>query len=234
LQYKRSLQASATAKERNHVLPDKTYNGVHVRKKQEAAMSTFPIPARPESVLDSDPQETWEWLQAFDDIRHCDGPKRCVDLMRRLLEHARSRGVTVNPILNTPYCNTITRDNQPSYPGDLVLEARITAMVRWNALAMVVRANQQGSELGGHLSSYASGADLFEVGFNHFFHGNDRESSSERTADLVFFQPHSAPGIYARAFLERRLTEEHLANFRREVGGCGLSSYPHPWLMPDF
>src|SRR5262245_20004507 len=197
-------------------------------------MSTLPLSARPESALDSDPQETWEWLQAFDDILHCDGPKRCVDLTRRLLEHARSRGVTVNPILNTPYCNTIARDDQPSYPGDLALEARITAMVRWNALAMVVRANQQSSELGGHLSSYASGAELFEVGFNHFFHGNDRESVSERTADVVFFQPHSAPAIYARALLEGRLTVEQLANFRREVGGGGLSSYPHPWLMPQF
>ena len=196
-------------------------------------MSTFSSPARPASALDSDPQETWEWLQAFDDILHCDGPKRCVDLMCKLLEHARSHGVTVNPILNTPYCNTISRESQPDYPGDLALEARITAMVRWNALAMVVRANQQGSELGGHLSSYASGADLFEVGFNHFFRAN-LDPATERTADLVFFQPHSAPGIYARAFLEGRLTENHLASFRREVGGEGLSSYPHPWLMPEF
>jgi pyruvate dehydrogenase E1 component len=139
-----------------------------------------------------------------------------------------------SPVLNTPYCNSIPRHEEPAYPGDLELERKITAIVRWNALAMVVHANHQSSELGGHLSSYASGAELFEVGFNHFFHGNDLESDSERTADLVFFQPHSAPGIYARAFLEGRLTEDHLANFRREVGGQGLSSYPHPWLMPEF
>lgn len=196
-------------------------------------MGTLPSPTRFGSASDSDPQETWEWLQAFDDVLQCDGAKRCADLMRKLLEHASSRGVTVNPILNTRYCNTIAREREPDYPGDLALEARITAMVRWNALVMVVRANQQGSELGGHLSSYASGADLFEVGFNHFFRGN-LEPTTQRTADLVFFQPHSAPGIYARAFLEGRLTENHLANFRREVGGQGLSSYPHPWLMPEF
>ena len=193
----------------------------------------LPAP-RPGSALDSDPQETWEWLEALDDVLHCDGSQRCVELLGSLLEHARSRGVTVNPILNTPYCNTISRSEEPAYPGDLKLEERITAMVRWNALVMVVRANQHGSELGGHLSSYASGADLFEVGFNHFFRGNLLEPDSERTADLVFFQPHSAPGIYARAFLEGRLSENHLGSFRREVGGQGLSSYPHPWLMPEF
>ena len=185
-------------------------------------------------ALDSDPQETWEWREALDAVLHGDGPRRCTELLSSLLEHARSRGVTVNPLLNTPYCNTIARPDEPAYPGDLELERKITAMVRWNALVMVVRANQEGSELGGHLSSYASGADLFEVGFNHFFHGNDLESDSERAADLVFFQPHSAPGIYARAFLEGRLEEKHLASFRREVGGQGLSSYPHPWLMPEF
>ena len=197
-------------------------------------MSTLFPATRPGSALDSDPQETWEWLEAFNDVLHCDGSRRCVELLRSLLEHARGRGVIINPILNTPYCNTIARLDEPAYPGDLALERRITAMVRWNALVMVVRANQHGSELGGHLSSYASGADLFEVGFNHFFRGNPLEPDSERTADLVFFQPHSAPGIYPRAFLEGRLSENHLASFRREVGGQGLSSYPHPWLMPKF
>jgi len=186
------------------------------------------------SALDSDPAETWEWREALDDVLQQNGPQRCTELLRSLLEHARSRGVTVHPVFNTAYCNTIARSDEPAYPGDLDLERKITAMVRWNALVMVVRANQQSSELGGHLSSYASGADLFEVGFNHFFHGNDLEPGFERTSDLVFFQPHSAPGIYARAFLEGRLTEEHLARFRREVGGQGLSSYPHPWLMPEF
>jgi len=194
-------------------------------------MSALP-PTVPD--LDSDPQETWEWRESLDDVLHCDGSRRCTELLRSLLEHARRRGVAVNSVFNTPYCNTIARSDEPVYPGDLELERKITAMVRWNALAMVVRANHQSNELGGHLSSYASGADLFEVGFNHFFHGNDPEADSETTADLVFFQPHSAPGIYARAFLEGRLTENHLASFRREVGGQGLSSYPHPWLMPEF
>lgn len=195
-------------------------------------MSSALLPTFP--VLDSDPQETWEWREALDDVLRCDGPQRCTELLHSVLEHARSRGVAVHPIVNTPYCNSIPPAAQPAYPGDLELEHKITAVVRWNALAMVVRANREGSELGGHLSSYASGAELFEVGFNHFFHGNDLAHDSERTADLVFFQPHSAPGIYARAFLEGRLTEQHLASFRREVGGQGLSSYPHPWLMPQF
>jgi pyruvate dehydrogenase E1 component len=140
----------------------------------------------------------------------------------------------VNTVLNTPYCNTIVRADEPAYPGDLELERRITAIMRWNALAMVVRGNQQSSERGGHLASYASVADLFEVGFNHFFRGDEATGTSERRADLIFFQPHSSPGIYARAFLEGRIEEEHLDNFRREVGGKGLCSYPHPWLMPNF
>jgi pyruvate dehydrogenase E1 component len=181
-----------------------------------------------------DPEEIQEWLEAFDQVLHANGSTRCQELLRILLEHGRSRGVGISPVLNTPYCNTIGVNDQPVYPGDLELERRITALVRWNALAMVVRVNQLNPELGGHLSSYASGADLFEVGFNHFFRGNEPELEGESTADLVFFQPHSAPGVYARAFLEGRLTESQLANFRREVGGKGLSSYPHPWLMPTF
>jgi pyruvate dehydrogenase E1 component len=140
----------------------------------------------------------------------------------------------VKTLYNTPYGNTISPSDEPRFPGDLEMERRITAIVRWNALAMVVRANRQSSELGGHLSSYASAAELFEVGFNHFFRGDGLEQAKEKTTDLVFFQPHSAPGVYARAFLEGRLTEEDLANYRREVGGKGLSSYPHPMLMPNF
>src|SRR5947208_15900914 len=183
---------------------------------------------------DSDPAETREWLESLDAILLFSGQQRSRELLQKLQDHARSLGLAVEASLNTPYCNTIARSEEPAYPGDLELERKIIAIVRWNALAMVVRANQQSSELGGHLSSYASGADLFEVGFNHFFHGNALEPESERTADLVLFQPHSAPGIYARAFLEGRLTRDHLANFRREVEGKGLSSYPHPWLMPHF
>jgi pyruvate dehydrogenase E1 component len=185
-------------------------------------------------VQDCDAAETQEWLDALDGVLRSGGSKRCEELLRKLQVHARSQGVALNSMSNTPYCNTISRSSEPAYPGDLDLERRITGMVRWNALVMVVRANRQGSDLGGHLASYASAADLFEVGFNHFFRGDIERSLSEKTSDLVFFQPHSAPGIYARAFLEGRLTEGHLASFRREVGGNGLCSYPHPWLMPLF
>ncbi|MGD0437798.1 MAG: alpha-ketoglutarate dehydrogenase [Bryobacteraceae bacterium] len=181
-----------------------------------------------------DPAETQEWLEAFDSVLQYRGLGRCDQIMQDLFAHARSRGVEINKLLNTPYGNTIPPASQPNYPGDLGLERKITAIVRWNALAMVVRANKESSELGGHLASYASVADLFEVGLNHFFHGDASGPGAVRQADLVFFQPHSAPGIYARAFLEGRLTEEHLCNFRREVAGKGLSSYPHPWLMPEF
>ena len=190
--------------------------------------------AHPGVMFDSDPAETQEWMESLDAVLDASGPHRCQDLLQKLNNHARSLGVNVSGLLNTPYCNTIPCSAEPPYPGDLELERRITAIIRWNALAMVVRANRQSSELGGHLSSYASAADLFEAGFNHFFRGDGVEQAHERKADLVFFQPHSAPGIYARAFLEGRLTEEHLANFRREAGGKGLSSYPHPWLMPEF
>ncbi len=182
---------------------------------------------------DGDAAETQEWLDALDSVLRSGGSKRCEELLRKLQERARSQGVDVNSMLNTPYCNTISRSSEPVYPGDLDLERLITGIVRWNALAMVVRANRQGGDIGGHLASYASAADLFEVGFNHFFRGDMAQLPSEKTGDLVFFQPHSAPGIYARAFLEGRLTEGHLANFRREVEGEGLCSYPHPWLMPD-
>jgi pyruvate dehydrogenase E1 component len=189
---------------------------------------------RPLFVHDTDPEETLEWLQALEQVLHCAGGDRCEELLQKLYERARALGLNCRSLFNTPYINTIAPTNEPVYPGDLGLERRITAIVRWNALAMVVRANRESTELGGHLSSYASAADLFEVGFNHFFRGNTGEPGSQKTADLIFFQPHSAPGIYARAFLEGRLTEENLANFRREVGGKGLSSYPHPWLMPTF
>jgi pyruvate dehydrogenase E1 component len=183
---------------------------------------------------DVDPTETQEWLEAFDSVLQFRGLARCDQLMQELLAHARSCGVEISKLLNTPYGNTIPPASQPGYPGDLKLERKITAIVRWNALAMVVRANKESSELGGHLASYASVADLFEVGFNHFFHGDAAEPGAPRQSDLVFFQPHSAPGIYARAFLEGRLSVDHLRNFRREVAGKGLSSYPHPWLMPEF
>jgi pyruvate dehydrogenase E1 component len=153
-------------------------------------------------------------------------------LLRALQRHARGWESTAPPAytLSTPYCNTFSHTTQVPYPGDLVLEEQLTSLMRWNALAMVVRANRAYGELGGHISSYASAADIFEVGFNHFYRGPE----AEQGGDLVYFQAHSAPGIYARAFLEGRLTEHQLDHFRREVGGEGLCSYPHPWLMPDF
>jgi pyruvate dehydrogenase E1 component len=176
---------------------------------------------------DLDPVETKEWLQAFDAVVEIEGRERATFILRKLLDHARARRVPLPPVLNTPYCNTITLAEQPHFRGNAELEQRLHALVRWNALAMVVRANREHSELGGHISSYASAADLFEVGFNHFFRAG-------QNGDLVYFQPHSAPGIYARAFLEGRLTETQLGNYRRETGGNGLSSYCHPWLMPEF
>ena len=176
---------------------------------------------------DADPQETREWLDAFDALIATEGRERATYLLRRLLEHARVRRVRLPPVMNTPYQNTISLADQPQFPGNLELEQRLSAIVRWNALAMVVRANREFPELGGHIASYASSADLFEVGFNHFFRAGTE-------GDLVYFQPHSATGVYARAFLEGRLTASHLDHYRRETGGGGLSSYPHPWLMPDF
>jgi pyruvate dehydrogenase E1 component len=173
---------------------------------------------------DADPLETREWLEAFDALVASEGRERATFLLRKLLEHARARRVALPPVLNTPYKNSIELSEQAQFPGNLELESRLSSIVRWNALAMVVRANRAHAELGGHIASYASAADLFEVGFNHFFRGDD----------LVYFQPHSAPGIYARAFLEGRLSEEQLNHYRRETQGKGLSSYCHPYLMPDF
>jgi pyruvate dehydrogenase E1 component len=173
---------------------------------------------------DADPVETREWLDAFDALVQSEGRERATFLLRKLLDHARVRRVPLPPVLNTPYKNSVSLADQPQFPGNLEVESRISAIVRWNALAMVVRANRKHPELGGHIASYASAADLFEVGFNHFF----------RADDLVYFQPHSAPGVYARAFLEGRLPEERLAHYRQETGGKGLCSYCHPYLMPDF
>jgi pyruvate dehydrogenase E1 component len=176
---------------------------------------------------DTDPQETREWLGALDAVIEEVGPERATLLLQKLVQHARRRRVQLPTVANTPYVNTISLAQQAPFPGNLDLENRLSALVRWNALAMVVRANRESAELGGHISSYASAADLFEVGFNHFFRAG-------QAGDLVYLQPHSAPGVYARAFLEGRLSEEQLARYRRETGGNGLSSYPHPWLMPDF
>src|SRR5580765_1128892 len=176
---------------------------------------------------DADPLETAEWVEALDALIESEGPERATFLLRRLLQHARTRRVPLPQVLATPYVNTIPLAEQPPYQGNLEIESRISSLVRWNALAMVVRANRASGELGGHIASYASAADLFEVGFNHFFRGGAH-------GDLVYFQPHSAPGVYARAFLEGRLSESRLDHYRRECEGQGLSSYCHPYLMPEF
>ena len=176
---------------------------------------------------DLDPLETAEWLDALKSVVESSGRERATYLLRRLLDHAREQRVPMPPVLNTPYCNTISLSEQAQFPGNLELEQRLSSLVRWNALAMVVRANRTNAELGGHIASYASAADLFEVGFNHFFRAG-------QSGDLVYFQPHSAPGVYARAFLEGRLDAGQLDNYRHETAGRGLSSYCHPYLMPDF
>ncbi|AKJ68696.1 pyruvate dehydrogenase [Pandoraea thiooxydans] len=183
---------------------------------------------------DSDPAETAEWLEALDAVVAHVGKGRAQYLFDRLAEHALSLGVESARARITPYVNTIGLDEQPPYPGNLELEERLGAALRWNALAMVVRANQAYGELGGHIASYASAADLFEVGFNHFFRAAAPGAADGAGGDLVYFQPHSSPGVYARAYLEGFLSEEHLQHYRREISGPGLCSYPHPWLMPDF
>jgi pyruvate dehydrogenase E1 component len=177
-----------------------------------------------------DAAELREWAEAFDDVLRRHGTGEARRLLEGLLTHARRRNVP-DPALTTPYVNTIPRSAEPPYPGDWPLERQIRSLVRWNAMAMVVRANRENVGLGGHISTYASCAALFEVAFNHFLRARDAEGRG----DTVFYQGHAAPGVYARAFLEGRIDEEQLANFRRECPPRrGLSSYPHPWLMPDF
>ena len=180
--------------------------------------------------VDDDPSETAEWLDALDSVCRAVGGDRAAFLLSALSRRAGELGIVSNALPFSPYRNTIPVEKQIPFPGDIEMEERITAIIRWNALAMVMRANRASGELGGHIASYASAAEIFEIGFNHFFHAG----MDGRGGDVVFFQPHSAPGVYARAFLEGRLSEEHLRRYRREVGGAGLSSYPHPWLMPEF
>src|SRR5688572_24816788 len=188
-----------------------------------------PIPRAVGDPHDPDvvPLETGEWTEALDPRSQAEGPERPPFLLPPLLRPARRRRVPRPQVLAARYVTTIALAEKPPYQGNLEIESRISARVRWNALAMVVRANREDAELGGHIASYASAADLFEVGFNHFFRGGPQ-------GDCVYFQPHSAPGVYARAYLEGRLTEENLDNYRRETAGKGLSSYCHPWLMPNF
>ncbi|MCU7923089.1 MAG: pyruvate dehydrogenase (acetyl-transferring), homodimeric type [Candidatus Thiodiazotropha sp. (ex Dulcina madagascariensis)] len=179
---------------------------------------------------DIDPQETQEWLDALEAVLENEGVDRAHFLIERLVDKARRSGAYLPFSANTAYVNTIPVTKQQRFPGDRAMERRIRSFIRWNAMAMVVQANRISTELGGHISSFASSATLFDVGFNHFFRAPDKE----RDGDLIFFQGHSAPGIYARAYLEGRLSEEQLYSFRQEVDGDGLSSYPHPWLMPGF
>ena len=179
---------------------------------------------------DLDPVETREWLESIDSVLQSEGPERAHFLIDRMVEHARRSGAYLPYSPNTAYVNTIAVGKQPLYPGNRELERRIEAWIRWNAMAMVVAANRKSTEYGGHIASYASSATLYEVGFNHFW----RAPSAAHPGDLVFMQGHSSPGIYARSYLEGRLSEDQLRRFRQEVDGGGLSSYPHPWLMPDY
>jgi pyruvate dehydrogenase E1 component len=183
-----------------------------------------------EPAIDIDPEETREWLDALDGVLENEGPARAQQLVERIVERAQTGGAHVELGVQTPYVNTIPVALQPQLPGNEELETRIRHLVRWNAMALVVRANEESSELGGHVASFASSAMLYDVGFNHFW----RAPSETFGGDLVFFQGHSSPGVYARAFLDGRLSEAQMNNFRQEVDGNGLSSYPHSWLMPKF
>ncbi len=182
------------------------------------------------SYQDQDPQETQEWLDALEAVIAFEGTDKAQQLIAALIDTARKHGIDTPYSANTPYINTIPREAQPPYPGDLALERRLRALIRWNAMAMVVKANKMHDGIGGHLGSFASSATLYEVGQNHFFKGPEHPDG----ADLVFFQGHVSPGMYARAYLEGRLSEDQLLHFRQEVDGKGISSYPHPWLMRDF
>lgn len=189
--------------------------------------------------VDADPQETVEWREAFLGVLANAGPERATFILNQLGQLAQQQQIQWRSELVTPYINTIAVDRQPTFPGDLAIEEKLASLMRWNALAMVAKANSAYGELGGHIASYASAADLFEVGFNHFFRARQEDGDEAQRGDLVFFQPHSAPGVYARAYLEGRLSEKDLAFYRQEIrapqeGAKGLSSYPHPWLMPDF
>lgn len=205
-------------------------------------MNTVTQPGLTAELNDIDPEETAEWRDSFDSLIRTHGIARARQMLDELTRMAHERRVAWKPAIGTPYVNTIHVNEQGSFPGDLEIEERLVSLMRWNALAMVARANAAYGELGGHIASYASAADLFEVGYNHFFHARQDVINVEKNlhgGDLVFFQPHSAPGVYARAYLEGRLTANDLDFYRREIqapdsNARGLSSYPHPWLMPDF
>ncbi|MFM8391701.1 MAG: pyruvate dehydrogenase (acetyl-transferring), homodimeric type, partial [Methylophilaceae bacterium] len=179
---------------------------------------------------DHDPQETQEWLEAIEAVLETEGTERAHFLLETLIDKARRSGAYLPYTATTAYLNSIPTHLQQRHPGNPDMERRIRALVRWNAIMTVLRANQKSPGVGGHIASFQSAATLYDVGFNHFF----RAANDKFGGDLVYFQGHSSPGVYARAFLEGRINEDQLDNFRQETGGNGLSSYPHPWLMPDF
>ena len=181
-------------------------------------------------LQDVDPLETREWVEALDAVLEIEGPERAHFILEQLVDKARRSGAYLPYSAQTAYINTIPPQLEEPMPGDQAIESRLRSMVRWNAVAMVLRAGRKDLELGGHIASFASAATLYDVGFNHFWNA----PSDKHGGDLVYMQGHSSPGVYARAFLEGRLGEAQLDNFRQEVDGKGIASYPHPWLMPDF
>ena len=187
------------------------------------------IPAR-SNGSDIDPIETKEWLDSLNAVIAKDGSNRAHYLLKKLIDKTYKEGSHKPLTRNTPYINTISPEHEVKSPGDQNIERKIRSLIRWNAAAMVVKANKKNPELGGHIGTFASAATLYDVGMNHFW----RAKNNKFGGDLIYFQGHSAPGMYARAYLEGRLTEKQLSNFRQEVDGKGLSSYPHPWLMPKF
>jgi len=198
---------------------------------------TTPGPLRNEEILmnpqddiDKDSTETSEWLDALKAVQAHRGTARTSWLVNRLVDEARTGGLYVPRSLNTAYKNTIPPEEEAKSTGDRAIEHKLRSIIRWNAMAIILRANKESSELGGHIASFQSAATLYDIGFGHFWHA----ATDQHGGDLLFIQGHSSPGIYARAFLEGRLTEDQLLGYRQETGGKGLSSYPHPWLMPDF
>jgi pyruvate dehydrogenase E1 component len=203
-----------------------------------SAVPELPAAASANDPRDLDPQETREWIDALSAVISTEGQDRAHFLLDQLLDEARQQGVDRPFSANTAYVNTIEPADEAKSPGNRDLEGRLRAYMRWNAMALVVKANrlhpEDGGDLGGHISSFASLAHLFAAGFHHFWHADDTDAGGTHGGDLLYIQGHSAPGTYARAFLEGRITEEQMLNFRQEVGGKGLSSYPHPKLMPEF
>ena len=179
---------------------------------------------------DIDPIETQEWVEAINSVLDAEGVERAQYLLQRLSAQVTETGAQLPYAMTTPYRNTIPVEKEARMPGDLFMERGLRSLIRWNAMAMVMRANLEDGTLGGHISSFQSSATLYDVGFNYFF----RASTDEQAGDMVYIQGHSAPGIYARSYLEGRINEEQLDKFRQETDGDGLSSYPHPWLMPDY